>query len=201
MRAVYVRALAGTLAVCLARSGAGQAAALQIQVVEGEGAMYATGARSVRPIVVLVTDELGRPAPGVTVAFLLPDEEPSGAFGSGLKTDIQQTGRDGRVSLAGIQWGRQAGAVRLRITASSGELRAGTVCQVHLTEWASQVDRAAGGGGGGGKRWWVLAAGAAAGAVIGGMSVRGGGPPAPAAAATTASAVQIGPPTITIGRP
>ena len=52
----------------------------------------------------------------------------------------------------------------------------------------------------GGRTKWLLAAAAAAGAVIGGVAARSGGG-ATAAAGTSSPAVQIGPPTITIGKP
>jgi hypothetical protein len=202
MNATSKPAAAFMLAIWLAAPVHAQVAVLHIQVLEGEGAMYSTASRSIRPIVIQVADEVGRPVDGATVAFLLPDEEPSGVFADGLKTDVRRTGRDGRVTLTGIRWGKQPGAIRIRITATLGEARAGAICTVHLAEWAEAVDPSAPAPalktGGGAK--WLLVAAAAAGAVIGGFAARAtNGSAEPAA--VVGPRVQIGPPTITIGRP
>ena len=61
--------LAAALVVALSGSATAQVAILQIQIVEGEGAVYAPGARSARPLAVEVTDETGRPVAGAAVSF------------------------------------------------------------------------------------------------------------------------------------
>ena len=53
-----------------------EAAIVQIRVVEGDGAIYALGSRSGRPLTVQITDETGKPASGAAVSFRLPEEGP-----------------------------------------------------------------------------------------------------------------------------
>ncbi len=188
--------LSGTLA-------AADAAILQIQILEGEGAVHIAGSKSSRPLVVQIVDEVGRPVPGVAVGFRLPEQEPSGLFSGGLKTDIQATSADGRVAVWGIQWGRQTGPVRLRITAAKGEVRAGTICSIYLAEPAATVVKMRGRRpslrAGLGSRW-LTATLAAATATAAGVALRsrGGKTAAEPAAATL---LQIGPPSITVGSP
>src|SRR5437868_6319967 len=45
---------------------------LQIRILEGEDAVYATGSRATRGITVLVTGETGKPVDGATLSFRLP---------------------------------------------------------------------------------------------------------------------------------
>ena len=104
-----------------------QIAILQVQVVEGDGAVHATGSKASRPIVVQVTDETGSPVEGATVSFRLPDEGPTGVFSSGIRTDLVATDSHGRAALRSLQFGRTPGQLQIRITAAKGEARAGTL--------------------------------------------------------------------------
>jgi len=104
-----------------------QIAVLQIQVLEGEGAVHPAGARVSRPLTVEVTDESGRPVAGAAVSFQLPAEGPSGLFSNGLRTDLALTDAAGRASIHALQWNRIAGQVRIRITAVKEQARAGAV--------------------------------------------------------------------------
>ncbi|NUN03008.1 MAG: hypothetical protein HUU41_18020, partial [Bryobacteraceae bacterium] len=92
-------------------------AILQMKVIEGDGAIHAVSSRSTGRLVVLVTDETGKPVEAAAVSFRLPDEGPGGAFRSGLRNEILLTGPDGRASVGGIQWNDIQGPVRIRITA------------------------------------------------------------------------------------
>ena len=87
---------------------------LQLKIVSGEGVVHQAGARSREPLVVLASDELGRPVEGVAVSFRMPSEGPRGAFESGLATEVLITGADGRVAVRGIRWGRETGSTRIR---------------------------------------------------------------------------------------
>jgi hypothetical protein len=104
-----------------------QVAILQIQVVEGEGAVHAPGSRSVRPLTVAVTDETGKPVEHAAVSFHLPDDGPGGAFLSGLRTEVAVTDSTGRVSIRGVQWNHAPGRFQIRIVASREQARAGTM--------------------------------------------------------------------------
>jgi hypothetical protein len=187
-----------------------ETAILQLQVLEGESAVQKAGARSPRPITVQVTDETGRPVENVAVSFRLPEEQVTGLFASGLRTEIVVSGADGRASIWGIHWGVAPGPVRIRVTAAKDQARAGTVVNQYVSESVVVADAPSRGtpglvsGRGSGKwKWALIAAGVAGGGLAAGMARNKGsngssGPP-PAAAAVTA--VQVGPPTITVGQP
>ena len=68
------------------------------------------------------------------MTFRLPDAGPGGTFANGSKTEILTTHADGRAGVWGMKWNRQAGTFDVRITATKGEARAGTVSSQHLTE-------------------------------------------------------------------
>jgi hypothetical protein len=183
-------------------------ALLRIRVVEGEGAIHTAGARASQPIVIFVADESGRPVEGASVSLRLPDDGPSGAFTSGMRTEVALTGPDGRASIHGIQWARSTGAVQLRIAASKGEARAGIVSTQYVTDRSSRaasptlpagapakVDQPS-------RSKWVFLAALIGGAAAGGVAaaVRSGSSPSAPPAASQPS-VSIGNPSISIGQP
>jgi hypothetical protein len=183
--------------------GTEEVAILQLKVIEGEGAVHPAGSRSSRPLRIQVTDETGQPVEGAAVSLRMPSEGPRGAFQSGLPTEILVTGPEGRVSAWGIRWGRSPGPVRIRITAVKGDVRAGMVSEQYIA--------APGRGGERGShpkqpstskprgKWIAIAlvaAGAAAGGLVLGLSGK-----SQTAAAPEAPGVQVGAPTITIGKP
>jgi len=166
---------------------------LQIRVVEGEGAAYALGSRATRGITVEVTNETGKPVDGVAVNFQLPGDGATGAFSNNTKTEIVTTGPDGRASVWGMQWNRTAGSFEVRITATKGESRAGTVCSQSLTAGLKHTSGHAHGS----HKWlWIalaVAGGAGAAVAIGGRAGNS------SSAASAVSATTIGAPTIAIG--
>ena len=184
-------------------------AILRIRVLEGEGSIHTAGTRSNQPIVVLLSDEAGRPVEGASVSVRLPDEAPTGLFANGMRTEIALTGPDGRVAIRGIQWARAAGPVQLRITANKGEARAGILSTQYITEPAgvraapvrerppARIEQPS-------RSKWILLAALIGGAAAGGIAAaaRGGRatPGAPPVAVTQPTAT-IGNPTITIGQP
>src|SRR5690606_18235442 len=85
-------------------------------------------------LVVLVTDETGKPVEAAAVSFRLPDEGPGGAFRSGLRNEILLTGPDGRAAVGGIQWNDIQGPVRIRITAVKDKVRAGIIVDQYLSD-------------------------------------------------------------------
>ncbi|MFN0103464.1 MAG: hypothetical protein ACKV2U_15405 [Bryobacteraceae bacterium] len=190
-------------------------AILRIRVLEGEGSIHTAGTRSNQPIVVVLTDEAGRPVAGASVSLRLPDEAPTGLFANGMRTEIALTGPDGRAVIRGIQWARAAGPVQLLITASKGEARAGILSTQYITDPSGSPSRRNPDPANGPSRapanieppsrskWIVLAAligGAAAGGVAA-AARRGTSTSAAPPAAVTQPAVTIGNPTITVGRP
>jgi hypothetical protein len=227
-------AVAGALTLCLtapfaysdppANADGGQNTAvtgpalLRIRIAEGEGAVHTVGTRANQPILLFVSDETGRPVEHATVSIRLPEEGASGLFVNGLRTDVILSGADGRVVLRGIQWNQTPGPVQLRITASKGDARAGTVSTQYLTEPAAlKTARSSEPVRGnprveGSRSKWVLVAALVGAAAAGGMvaAVRGGSgspsPVAPPPAAITAPPIpqpvlSIGAPIVVIGRP
>lgn len=186
------------LAVALSPAAAAQVAILQIQVVEGDGAVHAPGARSPRPLTVEVTDETGRPVEGAAVSFRMPEEGPSATFLNGLRTEVRITGARGRASVRGIECNRVAGRFQIRIVASREQARAGTVSQQYITEPAGTAATATRGAraGGGRRKWIAVAAIAGGGALAGILAGRSG-----ATSAQTAAPPSIGTPIITVGKP
>jgi hypothetical protein len=175
---------------------------VQLRVVEGEGVTYRTGTRATRGITVLVTDEGGAPVDMASVSFRLPDQGATGAFNSGLRTEVATTGPDGRASVWGMQWNKTPGTVQIRITAVKEQARAGIVSTQYLSD---SVAPKAGGEGvfkasNGGHKWlWIglLAAGAAGGGAYALLQSHSSTPPTNPAVA----GISIAAPSITVGQP
>jgi len=214
-RGVFAAALAAVLAASLLSAQPAEdlprgPTILELQVVEGEGAIHPAGRRSKQPIIVQVSDETGKPVEGVAVSFRMPTSGPKGKFASGLETDVLITGANGRVAVAGISWGETTGTARIRITAVRGEARAGTISEQYVgaPETASGAISVPEGPSVSKPRGkWLTFTLIAAGAVAGGLAIglsSGGAPAAGGAvapAAQTTPTVEVGAPVITIGGP
>jgi hypothetical protein len=177
------------------RAAAGDPASLKIRIVEGDGAAYALGSRSTRGIAVEVTDDFSKPVEDATVTFRLPEDGPSGAFSNKSKTQIATTGRDGRASVWGMQWNRMPGPFEVRITATKGDARAGTVCSQSLTTTSEPSARRVSGS----HKWlWIALgiAGGAAAAVIVARRLESG---SSSSSGTSSVVTYIGTPTIALG--
>jgi hypothetical protein len=198
-----VRFLAFLLTVCWPMAAQSDPAILQIRILEGEGAVYPIGARATRGITVQVTDETGKPVENAAVSFRLPDDGSTGAFSSGMRTEIATTGADGCASVWGMQWNRVTGPLEVRITAAKGQARAGTVCGLFLSDAASTTEpRSTKVHGWRSHRKIWLGIAIAAGAFAGVAAVTSRGTPGAASGnGGTVNAPQIGTPTITIGKP
>jgi hypothetical protein len=186
-----------TLAVALAVPAAGQLAILQIQVVQGEGAVHLPGSRNSRPLTVQVTDETGRPVAGAAVSFHLPEDGPGGVFTNGLRTDVASTDARGQASARGIQFNRTGGRFQIRIFASKEQARAGMASFQYVAEGASAAAQA---GPRRHKKWIGVIAGVVAGGVLGGV-LAGRSGTAAASSSPAAAAVTVGTPTISVGKP
>ncbi len=183
------------------------AAAIQLKIIEGDGASYRTGTRAATGVTVMVTDSAGQPVNQASVTFLLPDQGPSGVFNSGKRDQLVTTGPDGRATVWGMQWNKTAGPVEFRITAVKDQERAGIFVTQYLKDSSAFQSAAlqsgapqAGGQGvfsashGGHGKWLLigaLVAGAAAAGIVVARSKSG------STAATPA--LSIGTPSIIIG--
>jgi len=189
-------------AVSLAPSASAQVAILQIQVVEGEGAIHQPATRSSRLLVVQITDETGKPVAGAAVSFHLPDDGPGGTFSSGLRTDVVMTDSRGRAALRAFTANRTAGRFQIRIVASKEQARAGTVTYQYIADIKPGTTAKAAHTSHTG-RWIAIAAAAAGGGAIAALTAGRSGSTTPAALPTTPTApvFSIGNPTISVGRP
>ena len=180
-----------------------QVAVLQIQVVEGNGAVHAPGSRAARPLTVRVTDETGQPVPGAALSFHLPEDGPGGVFSSGLRTEVASTDSGGLASVRGLRLNQVPGSFQIRIFASKEQARAGVISNQYIADARSGVAAQARSG----RRKWIAVAalagaGAAAGILAAARSGAAASTPAVAAAAAVApGAPAIGQPSIAVGKP
>lgn len=194
------------LAVALGGTANGQIAILQIQVVEGEGAVHSPGSHSARFLTVQITDESGRPVEGAAVSFHLPEDGASGTFSSGLRTDVVTSDAHGRATLHNLNLNHVAGRFQIRIVAAKEQAHAGIVSFQYIAGPERAASPASAAGPPHRIRWIAVAAAVCGGAAAGILAARSGGvaapsaPPAssPAAAGTSLS---IGSPTVTVGKP
>jgi len=195
--------LAGILQAGSLALGADSAGALEIRVIDGANAVYPLGSRATRGVTILVTDASGHPVDGATVSFSLPADGPGGVFATGVRTEIATTKPDGKAAAWGMRWNRMPGQFELRIQAMKGPARAQAVIVQELT--AAAVSQSGGGrpsaGSGSHKVLWISLAVGAAAAGIAGAGLARSSTPAAAAGAAPSTGIQIGLPTITVGRP
>lgn len=200
---VYERLLRlAAFAVTLVCPAIAQIAILQIQFVEGDGAVHAPGSRSARPLVVEVTDETGSPVPAAAVSFHLPEEGPGGAFANGLHTEVAVTDAQGRVALHGLQLNRIPGRFQIRVIANKEQARAGVVSLQYVAEAGSGA--AAAGAPRSRAKWVVVAALIGGGAAAGILTAGRNQSASPVSTVTPSAAppvLSIGNPTTTVGHP
>lgn len=109
------------LLACAFASAAPQtspASAIQIRVVEGDGAINSIRLHHAHDPVVQVVDRAGEPLSNATVTFLLPAFGASGTFqDNGLSLTVE-TDERGMAAAHGLRPNRIAGAFHIRVTAS-----------------------------------------------------------------------------------
>lgn len=180
-------------------------AVLQLKVIEGEGVVHTAGVRTGAAFTVQVSDETGRPVEGVTVSFRMPAEGATGVFESGLPTEVLVTGADGKASVWGVRWNKITGPVRVRITAVKGDVRAGIFSSQYVAEpqaAAKQTEANRPTTSKARNRWLaiaVIAAGAAAGGLV--LGVSGKAQTSAQGISDSLTSVQVGAPSIQIGKP
>ncbi len=96
----------------------GQIQKLNIEIVEGEGAVNNIRQRIAREPMVQVTDENRKPVAGAAVVFLLPNQGAGASFLNGAKTLTTLTDQNGNAVARGIQANRVAGRYQVNVTAS-----------------------------------------------------------------------------------
>jgi len=168
---------------------AGAIKALNIVIVEGEGAINNVRQRVAREPIVEVTDENKKPVAGALVTFMLPGNGPSGVSSNGANTMTIATDNAGRAVARGLRVNNQAGNYQMRVTASHQGLTASA--SISMTNAAL----AAAAGIGAAKLLIILAV---AGAAVAGSTVAinqsGKSAPVPASIGVTPGSPTVGPP-------
>lgn len=147
--------------------------ALNIVIVEGDGAINNIRQRVAREPIVEVTDENRKPVAGAIVTFLLPGSGPSGAFPGGANTLTVTTDSMGRAAARGLRGNALEGSYRVRVTASYQGLTASTEFGM------SNAAAAAAAGMSAAKIWTIIAIAGAAAAGATFAATRGSDSPAP----------------------
>jgi len=117
--------------------------ALNIVVVEGEGAINNIRQRTVREPIVEVQDENHRPVAGALVLFALPRSGPGGSFANGATTLSVTTDQQGRAAARGFEPNRQTGQYQITVTASyAGVTATAAITQVNTIAAATAASAA-----------------------------------------------------------
>jgi hypothetical protein len=173
---------------------------LNINILEGEGAINNIKQRTAREPIVQVEDENHRPIAGAIVIFTLPDRGASGVFANGSRSMTVTTDAQGQARAVGLRPNNAEGQMQIQVSVSYQGLTASAV--ITQTNAAGGAGAAAGGGVGTGKIIALLAVlgGAAAGGIV--AATRGGGststtstgPPPPTPTSVSAGPPSFGPP-------
>lgn len=186
--------LAATLTLSMAlppawAQEAGAIKALNIVIIEGEGAINNVRQRVAREPIVEITDENKKPVAGALVTFMLPGNGPSGVFANGSNSFTVATDNLGRAAARGLRLNSQPGQVPVRVNVSHQGLTASNSFTM------TNVAAAAAAGIGVAKLLIILAvAGAAvtAGAVA--VNQSGGSATVPPSIGVTPGTPTVGPP-------
>jgi len=115
----------------------GQEPALHITVIAGEGGSHNINVVNQKGRVeptVQVEDAQGKPIPGASVVFALPNQGPGGTFENSSPTAIVTTDAKGRAIARGIRYNRLTGPFTIRVTASyQGQTANATISQTTVS--------------------------------------------------------------------
>jgi hypothetical protein len=168
---------------------AGAVKALNIVIVEGEGAINNVRQRVAREPIVEVTDENKKPVGGALVTFMLPGNGPSGVFANGANSMTIATDNTGRAVARGLRLNNQAGKFQMRVNVSHKGMTASTEISMTNAVLATAA------GVGAAKLFIILAI---AGAAVAGSAVAinqsGSSSPVPASIGVTPGTPTVGPP-------
>ena len=173
----------------------GQLPKLNIEIVEGEGAVNNIRQRMAREPMVQVTDENRKPIAGAAVVFMLPNQGAGGAFANGAKTLTTLTDSNGNAVARGLQANRLSGQYQIKVTASHNGQSA--TKNINMTNAA-----VAGGAVASGLTLkWLLIAAAAGGAVVAGAVAANSGGGGGGGGATPRPPTTVTPGTPSVGGP
>lgn len=172
-----------------ALSAAPPSPALNLVIVEGEGAINNVRQRTAREPIVQVEDENHRPVAGAAVVFTLPSNGASGTFVNGARTLTTVTDSQGRAVARGLRPNNVQGQFQINVTASS----AGQTATGVITQTNALVAAAAGAAAGG------ISAKLIAVLVVAGAAAAGGAAYAATRSSSTPGAIAPTPTTISAG--
>jgi len=120
--------------------------ALNLVILEGEGAINNIRQRTAREPIVQVEDENHRPVAGAAVAFTLPSNGAGGTFANGARTLTTVTDSQGRAVARGFRPNSIQGKFQINVTASNlGQTVSGIITQTNALIGAAAAGAAAGG--------------------------------------------------------
>ena len=168
---------------------------LNIEIVEGEGAVNNIRQRMAREPMVQVTDENRKPIAGAAVVFMLPSQGVGGSFANGAKTLTTLTDSNGNAVARGMQANRLSGQYQIKVSAShNGQTASKTI---NMTNAAVAGGAAASGL----TLKWLLIAAAAGGAVAAGTIAANSGGGGGGGGATPRPPTTVTPGTPSVGGP
>ncbi len=198
-----MRFLSGIVALLMTMPLGAQTApgALNLVVVEGEGAINNIRQRTAREPVVQVEDENHKPVAAAAVVFTLPSNGAGGAFANGAHTLTVMTNDEGRAVARGFQPNAVKGQFQIRVTAS----KEGRTASISISQTNAAVAAGAAGAAAATgislKVIGIVVAVAAAGAVGGVVAATRGGGNNNATIAAGATPVTVTPGAGTVGPP
>jgi hypothetical protein len=192
----FLRALGAVVLVTGIVSAANQKA-LQVNVIDGEGAFNDIKRGQVRTPVVEVRDDDGRPVQGAKVVFQLPDMGASATFGDNSRTLIANTDEQGRATAPGLKPNKTEGSYLINVTVSKD----GAVghAEIRQNNTLAGGDQAMQSNGHGKLKILIAIAGAAGGAAIAAVRAGGGSKSSSTTAAVPPTTLTVG--AVTIGGP
>lgn len=105
--------------ICLPPAmGQSAAPALNITIVEGEGAINNVRQRAARETIVEITDENRKPVAGAVVIFTAPGSGPGGVFGSGSRILRVVSDQNGRAVAQGYRANSTPGEYNIEVEAT-----------------------------------------------------------------------------------
>ena len=171
-------------------------AKLNINVVEGAGAVNNIKTRAAREFAVEVADENDKPVAGAVVTFVAPNQGPGGAFAGDTQLLTVMSDQDGRAVAGSYRPNSAVGDYNIQVTATfGGETASATISQSNRALAVAAVKKS-------NKKVLILVAVAAAVAVGAGAGLAGGhgssssnsASATPTATLGVGSGVTVGPP-------
>jgi hypothetical protein len=160
---------------------------LNINVVEGAGAVNNIRTRAAREFAVEVDDENDKPVPGAVVTFVAPNQGPGGAFAGDTQLLTVMSDKDGRAVAGSYRPNSAVGDYNIQVTATyGGETASATISQSNRALAVAAAKKS-------NKRVLILVAVAAAVAVGAGAGLAGGHGSSSSSSTSTAT------PTATLG--